>query len=971
MIRSARKFPLYVYIAALFLALILAFAAVSITREYVQIRQIMLSDSEALFRHIDSEAQSAILGRYGTATFAADLLSTTTLAEAATLPDRLKNLPFIVRALQDQGAISAAYMAYANGDFFLVRRLESDSWLWLSMKPPPSSAFLVQSLDHNAQGQRQGHYLFFDMHLRILEDRAMPEYNFDPRGRPWYAQAMQGADMAVTVPYLFFTTREIGTTFARRSADGTAVAGVDLTLDTLSALLRSMRPTPSAELAILNEQGELLADADSAAYPFVEKNGTVRLPKISELDRRPLASVARSMRSSTLQLFPVETPKGTWEALVSPLPLPGLTLYLAVTAPQRELLAQADRIRNRSLFIALGAAVVTVVLTLLLSRLASKPIAALSQETKAIRQLKFDRPIAIRSSIAEIDALARSMTAMKSTIQRFLNVGAALAEERRFDRLLDRILVETIRVASARGGMIYLTEPDGRLKCALARWDDKIVERDRADLDATRDKDHPVVRAAAGGALTAMMTQEEFDRWYPGFAHRDALATLAVPLKSQQEDVVGVLMLSQDPETLTGVEERDELALVEAVSGTAAAAIETQRLLHEQKLLLDAFIELVAGAIDRKSPYTGSHCQRVPELTKMIARAAQEATHGPFKDFALDEAQWEELHIAAWLHDCGKVTTPEFVVDKATKLEAIYDRLHEVRMRFEVIKREAEVACWKAIADGAGRDSRLAELDTLWAALDEEFAFVAASNEGGEEMAPEKLERLREIARRRWTRTLDDRLGLSREERLRKARVPAVALPAVEPLLADRPDHILERPEQDRIAPDNRWGFKVDVPANLYNRGEIYNLGIARGTLTPEDRYKINEHMIETIRMLSRLPLPRHLRNVVEIAGGHHEKMDGTGYPRRLRREQMSLPARMMAVADIFEALTAGDRPYKKAKTLSESLSIMARMRDESHIDPDIFDLFLSAGVYSTYARRFLKPEQIDAIDPARFRRAG
>ena len=309
------------------------------------------------------------------------------------------------------------------------------------------------------------------------------------------------------------------------------------------------------------------------------------------------------------------------------------------------------------------------------------------------------------------------------------------------------------------------------------------------------------------------------------------------------------------------------------------------------------------------------------------------------------------------------------MVDKATKLETIYDRLHEVRMRFEVLKREAEVACWKAVAEGAPREQRLMDLRALWAVLDKEFAFVAGCNEGGEQMAADKVARLRQIAGRKWTRTLDDRMGLSQEEKLRKSRTPAAALPALEPLLADRPEHVFERRDQDRIAPDNPWGFRVEVPEKLYDRGEIHNLSIGRGTLTTEDRYKINEHMVETIRMLSRLPLPRHLSQVVEIAGGHHEKIDGTGYPRRLRREQMSVPARMMAIADIFEALTAADRPYKKANTPSESLAIMARMRDEAHIDPDIFDLFLSAGVYETYAERFLRPEQIDAVNPGRYRR--
>ena len=193
----------------------------------------------------------------------------------------------------------------------------------------------------------------------------------------------------------------------------------------------------------------------------------------------------------------------------------------------------------------------------------------------------------------------------------------------------------------------------------------------------------------------------------------------------------------------------------------------------------------------------------------------------------------------------------------------------------------------------------------------------------------------------------------------------ARGLPVDEPLLADKPEHRIARPPTEGIAADNPWGFRMDVPKLLYDRGELHNLTISRGTLTAEERYKINEHMVQTIIMLSRLPFPKHLRAVPEIAGGHHEKMDGTGYPKRLTRQQMSPLARMMAIADIFEALTAADRPYKDGKTLSQALAIMAKMRNEQHIDAELFDLFLRAGVYREYAQRYLRPEQIDTVDIA------
>lgn len=188
-------------------------------------------------------------------------------------------------------------------------------------------------------------------------------------------------------------------------------------------------------------------------------------------------------------------------------------------------------------------------------------------------------------------------------------------------------------------------------------------------------------------------------------------------------------------------------------------------------------------------------------------------------------------------------------------------------------------------------------------------------------------------------------------------------------MLADRSEHILERPPAaDLNQDDNPWGFRIPVPEALYNRGELYNLCIRRGTLSEEDRYKIKEHVVQTICMLDALPFPRHLEQVPEIAGGHHETMDGQGYPRRLQGKDMSPLARMLAVADIFEALTASDRPYKSGKTLSQALKIMQSMVRDQHIDGEIFDLFLAESIPLVYARQHLKPEQIDLEDFSDFR---
>ena len=602
MVHSGRRVELHVYIATLFLTLMIASAATNITVQYLQTRQMMLSASTTVFGHIDRETRSAIARRYDGAIFAADLLAESGLAQASTLSDRLKTLPVLVQALRDQPSLSAAYMGYDKRGFL--------------SHPPARSGILAgafaeaacrRGLSGAKRGRRKARhggspFPVLRRSPRLARRPAMPDYAYDPRSRPWFGQALQSAGVAITAPYLFFTTHEVGTTFARRSPDGHAVAGVDVTLAAMSGLLHDLRPTPSAELVLINDRGEVLADANTAQYPLANNSAAAQLPQIDKLGRPVLASIGGTKPQAAFRLFPVETARGTWQALVSLLPEPGAPFYLAMAAPQSELLAQVYRIRNQSLLVAVAVMLISLAFTLAFSRLASRPLAALTREAAAIRALKFDQPLAVRSFITEIDALARTMGAMKSTIQRFLGIGAVLAGERRFDRLLDRILMEMIRVAAARGGIVYLAEPGGHFKCALARWDGRVVGQGPPDLNMTRDLYHPVIRATTGGALTYLMTSADLARWYPGFEHRELLATLAVPLRNRQDEVVGVLMLFQDPEALKGAEEHDILALVEAVSGTAAVAIETQRSILEQKRLLEAFIQLVAGAIDAQEP---------------------------------------------------------------------------------------------------------------------------------------------------------------------------------------------------------------------------------------------------------------------------------------------------------------------------------------------------------------------------------
>jgi len=393
---------------------------------------------------------------------------------------------------------------------------------------------------------------------------------------------------------------------------------------------------------------------------------------------------------------------------------------------------------------------------------------------------------------------------------------------------------------------------------------------------------------------------------------------------------------------------------------------EVQQLQTAQKELLDSFIKLIASAIDAKSKYTGGHCERVPELSLMIASEASKSKDGIFQEFSIEtEDQKRELSIASWLHDCGKVVTPEYVVDKATKLETIYNRIHEVRTRFEVIHRDKTIeALEKKLA---GEDATKVDqwLENEHNQLQKEFAIVAKANLGAEFMKDEDKEEIKQIASRTWVRNFDDTLGLAHEEKKRVLQENTTT-PQVEQLLADKIRHIIPREFFD-YEQYERMGFKTKVPEHLYNLGELYNICTSAGTLSYEERFKIQEHVQMTIIMLEKLPFPEYLKNVPLYAGAHHETLIGTGYPRELTIEDMPIASRIMAIADVFEALTASDRPYKEPKTLSASIRILSFMVKDKHLDKDIFELFLKSGIYKEYAKKYLKPEQIDDVDISQY----
>ncbi len=968
--KRERRAPLHIHISALFTFLLLLTGIVLGVFNYRQTTQIILSSSSTLFQRIEQEVQQDLQHTYQPIRHLLSLLALHEATQATDLEGRLTLLKPLVQALRDNPKLASLYLGYADGDFFMVRPLRSDM-LKERFDAPEQAAYQVWSIERSAAGT-EANYLFFDGSLNPISRRQRLKENYDPRKRDWYNRARADGGQITTAPYVFFSTAEVGTTLARR-AGLTTVLGADLTLADLSDTLAKHRVTPSTEVVLFDPQGNAVAYPDRER--LVTDDGTPKLTLASDLSPTFAALLANGVEQR--QQDTLELNQRRWVVSSRHLQEGGPQgLHLALLVPEDELLADAYRIRWQGALVTLTTLLFCLPLGWLSSRIIVRPLHSLVLEAEAIRRFDFSYPASGRSPVLEVDQLAVSMARMKETISSFLEIAASLSAETRFDPLLKRVLEETVDISGANGGLIYLSDSEnGRLEphgLFINGQQHSLGKHGLTHYDLASSQIPDWLRQpASGGGSTA--TSIGFDQAGDFQSLLQALDSprvhlVATGLHNRQGDTLGVLLLlhrdlgEESDQTMLRPE---RIAFVEAVSGVAALCIESQRLLERQKQLLDAFIQLIAGAIDAKSPYTGGHCQRVPEVTLMLARAAAASDEPAFRDYRPSDEEWEALHIAAWLHDCGKVTTPEYVVDKATKLETLYDRIHEVRMRFEVLKRDAWIAYWQGCAQG-GDAAQLARLrDELLAALDDEFAFVARSNIGGEAMAEADLQRLGKIAARTWLRTLDDRLGVSWEEGKRQERSPAATLPVEERLLADKPEHLIERPASELIPADNPLGFKLEVPLHKFNRGELYNLSVTRGTLTGEERYIINHHIVQTILMLNRLPFPPHLRNVAEIAGGHHEKMDGSGYPKRLKREDMSLPARMMAIADIFEALTAVDRPYKKGKLLSEALNIMAGMCQGAHIDTQLFGLFVREKIYQTYAERFLGREQIDAVDEA------
>ncbi len=615
----------------------------------------------------------------------------------------------------------------------------------------------------------------------------------------------------------------------------------------------------------------LAAEADPR-FLFVPEALRTNVDLVVTSEGQPLYSALHGPRDEAKRT-------GTWDLFLRP-QFRGATWTLELAEPRTVLLAPLARFQTLFPLVTLLSLLAVCLSTLVLVRRNLVPIGLLQAATRRLAARDFGTRIRLETG-DEFEELADSFDTMAANIERHIavvetmsSVGRALSVEGDAERLLATILRGAMSVTDASAGALSLTDTHDRpVRHLLLEWDGS-GDAERAERLARR-----AVETAAAGRTH----------------HDSLLGELAIPMRNHEGLVIGVLQLVR-----AGAFDLESLALAESLASQTAVALTKQRLAGEFRALFEGLIQLIVKAIDQKSPYTGEHCRRVPILTELIADAACDAQEGPLKDFSLSDTERYELRIAALLHDCGKVTTPVHVIDKSTKLEALFDRIEVVDARFEVAKRELELEAQRG-AEAA--DAALAE---RVAALEADRDFLRWCNLGRERSSPEHVERVRQIAAR-W-----------------------------------------------------RWRGPDGVVARILSDEEVENLSISRGTLNSRERKIIEHHVVASIEMLEQLPYPRSLRNVPAIAGAHHERMDGHGYPNGLVRDQISLQGRILGLADVFEALTARDRPYKKPMSLRQALRVLEEMRDEGHIDADLFEVFVREKVYLRYAAGYLDPEQID-----------
>lgn len=1019
-------------LTALFVFAAILVTALNVSLHFSFSTQKLESNTIERFNSFASATRNQISHNEHDAAKVVDLLAT--FPNLRNLNQRQK-LTIFSQALVNRPHAHGLYYADLMGNFFEVVNLnntESRS----GYKATQSEHWLIMKIRHHSAERR---FFYYNENMRLVRKKVEPT-SYNPTQRNWFMHA--SVEVQHSAPYTFRYSQKPGVTYFKKSSDGQAVIGLDISLNNLSGSLSEELDEFTGQVYLMRQNGEIITDNQSqdtmhrtqlAPLPldFDELLALTSIGKITvsnSLDWAPVDFAISGMpKGYAVELFKLvserlnlkyafingyhwseltakfnagdidvlnavyNTPINNQLGLLSD-PIGVLPLALLSKSNVKSV-SRLKQINGKRLGIAKGWSIQPLVV----SRYPDIKIFEYEDSLEVIQAVNNNEvDFAIESEINLIKNLASfNMNELHvhpldedklipttlhfllkpdaTELQSLINKAIASIKEQYIPRLNQRWLSNSQNPSSSLKVFPYIEE----LAQAIAKPEEQLMT---IDTDQGQKLMYvSTVDKRSGDMIAFVVDQGElFAPVYINTLKSVAIIillvmlfmplayTFASPIVKPIIQLVNMTHLisnrqySQVSVTTSNITEIRELSLAMKDMTDIMDKHESA-----QQQLIDAIIQLIAQAIDDKSPYTAGHCARVPELGMMLAKYADSVDTGVLSEFKFtSDEQWREFKTAAWLHDCGKITTPEHIVDKGSKLECIYNRIHEIRTRFEVLLRDARIEYHQSCIQYPNKEPEYQQLlQSKEQTLNHEFAFVASCNVGGEFLSEEAKQKLATIAQRTWYRHFDNTLGLSPLESIRA--VTNKQLPVKETLLADTPEHIIRRHTQYHCPPE--LNINMDIPEFLANQGELYNLSISRGTLTTEDRFRINEHIISTIKILDNVPFPPELANVPRIASTHHETMRGDGYPRRLKGEDLSIPERILALADIFEALTASDRPYKKAKTLSESMIILHKMVLSNHLDKDVYNLFLTSGCYKDYAEQYLPKEQLDTVDINQF----
>ena len=988
-IPNGKKWSFRISLVALIITLNLALSAAFLLLAQRTLNQVAEQSSDQLFREISGhlvEKVNNLLDSVESTTETGAFLADTALPSTDLFQGTL--LPYMINTLQQNSQLHALFWEDRAGTLVRMVGLRGIPALRDWYGADEKAAYVMRVWDRSGRIQTETHFDATSREISKLSSgnqRAMPM-------RPWRNQSQGNGETSFSGPYVLGSESLAGITCTKRAAKGQILFGADIILAHITDFLWDQKVSRFGYAFLFDRRGSLLA------HPREPSVSVIRQGKGEEMWFMPLAKSTHAEGREIWRAFQqygerafsgnlqIQANDANHIVRLTPIDHQGLHLLVAVTAPVSDFTGAFLLIRRHVLTVSVIVMALAVIAGFIMATRASHALSLLAKSAQQVQLFDFSERERIESVFLEIHTLIQSFTLMRTTIRQktedllttqnhlkyLVDTGIALSGEQDDERLNDLTFNSACHLANADGGLLYRANERGDLLAArmqrtsrgigLTQLPTTSLHNTRLNLQAEQEDVLLAMakKAVDTGTITSVTGYEgsgaslKLTETFGSFE-----TALFVPLKTGHEKVVGLLQLIMPyNETTSGIDTFDSsrYPFLEVLAAQAAIAMENQNLIEVQQRLMDSFIKVIAGAIDAKSPHTGRHCSRVPELALLLARAAHETTTGPLASFRLDgEDAWREFEIAAWLHDCGKLTTPDFVVNKATKLETPYNRIHEIRMRFEILRRDQEIQYLRAISQIRQEGSQLvAKLETAYRQLEDDFAFVARCNTGDTPFDQTDKDQLLALAATSWISWFDDRLGLSEDELARCTDPWQPGQP--KQLLADMPGHLI--PFDSDINHDaGNQSFNLSRPPVQFNHGEIHNLLVEKGTLTEEERFAIQDHSIQTIHMLEQLPFPEHLARVPEYACCHHEKCNGTGYPRGLTCAEMSVPARILVIADIFEALTSADRPYKSPMSVSEALTIMHAMCHRGEIDPDLFFLLNRGEIIEHFGRKHLQPE--------------